>query len=107
MKQIFYKDILFLLKNKEKVERYKLKIPNGALLYGPPGCGKTYIAEKFAQESGLNFMMVKASDLGSIYIHGTQGKIAELFKLNILFIVGKTNSPPFLYPPDSSLSTER
>ena len=79
VKQIFYKDILFLLKNKEKVERYKLKIPNGALLYGPPGCGKTYIAEKFAQESGLNFMMVKASDLGSIYIHGTQGKIAELF----------------------------
>ena len=55
VKQIFYKDILFLLKNKEKVERYKLKIPNGALLYGPPGCGKTYIAEKFAQESGLNF----------------------------------------------------
>lgn len=79
VKHIFYKDILFLLKNKEKVERYKLKIPNGALLYGPPGCGKTYIAEKFAQESGLNFMMVKASDLGSIYIHGTQGKIAELF----------------------------
>lgn len=79
VKQIFYKDILFLLKNKEKVEKYKLKIPNGALLYGPPGCGKTYIAEKFAQESGLNFMMVKASDLGSIYIHGTQGKIAELF----------------------------
>lgn len=79
VKQIFYKDVLFLLKNKEKVEKYKLKIPNGALLYGPPGCGKTYIAEKFAQESGLNFMIVKASDLGSIYIHGTQGKIAELF----------------------------
>ena len=79
IKQIFYKNILFILKNKEKVEKYKLKVPNGALLYGPPGCGKTYIAEKFAQESGLNFMMVKASDLGSIYIHGSQGKISELF----------------------------
>lgn len=35
---------------------------------------------KQTEESHLNFMMVKASDLGSIYIHGTQGKIAELFE---------------------------
>ncbi len=79
VKSMLYKDVLFVLNNKEKADLYKLKIPNGILLYGPPGCGKTFIAEKFAQESHLNFMMVKASDLGSIYIHGTQGKIAELF----------------------------
>lgn len=79
VKSMLYKDVLFVLNNKEKAELYKLKIPNGMLLYGPPGCGKTFIAEKFAQESHLNFIMVKASDLGSIYIHGTQGKIAELF----------------------------
>lgn len=79
VKRMLYKDVLFVLNNKEKADLYKLKIPNGMLFYGPPGCGKTFIAEKFAQESHLNFMMVKASDLGSIYIHGTQGKIAELF----------------------------
>lgn len=79
VKSMLYKDVMFVLNNKEKADLYKLKIPNGMLLYGPPGCGKTFIAEKFAQESHLNFMMVKASDLGSIYIHGTQGKIAELF----------------------------
>lgn len=79
VKSMLYKDVLFVLNNKEKADLYRLKIPNGMLLYGPPGCGKTFIAEKFAQESHLNFMMVKASDLGSIYIHGTQGKIAELF----------------------------
>lgn len=79
VKEMLYKDVLFVLNNKEKANLYKLKMPNGMLLYGPPGCGKTFIAEKFAQESHLNFMMVKGSDLGSIYIHGTQGKIAELF----------------------------
>lgn len=79
VKEMLYKDVLFVLNNKEKANLYKLKTPNGMLLYGPPGCGKTFIAEKFAQESHLNFMMVKGSDLGSIYIHGTQGKIAELF----------------------------
>ena len=80
VKRMLYKDVMFVLNNKEKAEKYRLRIPNGALFYGPPGCGKTFIAEKFAQESRMNFMLVKASDLGSIYIHGTQGKIAELFE---------------------------
>lgn len=80
VKRMLYKEVLFVMQNREKVEKYRLKTPNGALFYGPPGCGKTFIAEKFAEESHLNFMMVKASDLGSIYIHGTQGKIAELFE---------------------------
>ena len=80
VKSMLYKDVMFVMQNKEKAAKYRLKAPNGVLFYGPPGCGKTFIAEKFAEESHLNFMMVKASDLGSIYIHGTQGKIAELFE---------------------------
>ncbi len=79
VKSMLYKDVMFVMQNKDKAVKYRLRTPNGALFYGPPGCGKTFIAEKFAEESHLNFMMVKASDLGSIYIHGTQGKIAELF----------------------------
>ena len=72
--------VLFVLKNKEKAEKYKLTPPNGMLLYGPPGCGKTFFASKFAEESGFKFCLVKASDLGSIYIHGSQTMIADLFK---------------------------
>ena len=80
VKRMLYKDVMFVMQNKEKAAKYRLKAPNGALFYGPPGCGKTFIAEKFAEESHLNFMMIKASDLGCIYIHGTQVKIAELFE---------------------------
>ena len=79
VKRTLRNEVLFVLGNRDKAEKYRLKIPNGMLLYGPPGCGKTFIAEKFAQESRLNFLMVKSSDLGSIYIHGSQTKIAELF----------------------------
>ncbi|MCR5820428.1 MAG: AAA family ATPase [Bacteroidaceae bacterium] len=80
LKDVVRKKIIFVLKNRELAERYKLTPPNGMLLYGPPGCGKTFFAEKFAEESGFRFIDVKASDVASPYIHGTQGKVADLFK---------------------------
>ncbi len=80
LKEMLRKRVILILKDKELAEKYRLTPPNGMLLYGPPGCGKSFFAEKFAEETGFNFIMVKASDLGSIYIHGSQGKIADLFK---------------------------
>ena len=80
LKEMLRKRVILILQNKELAEQYKLTPPNGMLLYGPPGCGKSFFAEKFAEETGFNFILVKASDLGSIYIHGSQGKIADLFK---------------------------
>ena len=62
------------------MEKYRLTTPNGMLLYGPPGCGKTFVAEKFAEETGFNFILVKSSDLASSFVHGSQEKIAQLFK---------------------------
>ena len=50
------------------------------LLYGPPGCGKTFFAERFAEEAGYNFIKIVSSDLASIYVHGSQEKIGKLFK---------------------------
>lgn len=79
IKAMLQQRVLFLLKNPEKAKKYKLTPPNGMLLYGPPGCGKTFFAEKFAEEASLNYIFIKASDVGSSYIHGSQGKIAQLF----------------------------
>jgi len=80
LKEMLRKRVILILQDKELAEKYRLTPPNGMLLYGPPGCGKSFFAEKFAEETGFNFILVKASDLGSIYVHGSQGKIAELFK---------------------------
>ena len=80
LKEMLRKRVIMILQDKELADKYKLMPPNGMLLYGPPGCGKSFFAEKFAEETGFNFILVKASDLGSIYIHGSQGKIADLFK---------------------------
>lgn len=80
LKTMLRQKVIFILNDKTRAEKYRLTPPNGMLLYGPPGCGKSFFAEKFAEEAGFNFILVKASDLGSIYVHGTQGKIADLFK---------------------------
>ncbi len=79
IKAMLQQKVLFVLKNPEKAQKYKLTPPNGMLLYGPPGCGKTFFAEKFAEEASLNYIFIKGSDVGSSYIHGSQEKIARLF----------------------------
>ncbi len=71
--------VINLLRHTERARRYRIHIPNGMLLYGPPGCGKSFFAEKFAEEVGYSSIYVKASDLASIYVHGSQSKIRELF----------------------------
>ena len=80
LKTILQEEVIDVLNEKEKYERYGVTIPNGMLLYGPPGCGKTFISEKFAEEVGFNFIKINPSDLGSIYIHGAQEKIGKLFQ---------------------------
>lgn len=80
LKTLLNESVLYVLRDHERARRYNLEIPNGMLLYGPPGCGKTFISERFAEEAGYNFRLVKSSDLASIYIHGTQEKIGLLFE---------------------------
>lgn len=81
LKNFLSQKVIFVIKNKKLAEEYKIVPPNGMLLYGPPGCGKTFIAEKFAEETGFNFILIKGSDLGSSFVHGSQEKISRLFKL--------------------------
>ncbi len=80
LKDILYNDVIRALNEKERFEKYGIPLPNGMLLYGPPGCGKTFIAERFAEEVGFNFLKIITSDIASIYVHGTQEKIANCFK---------------------------
>jgi SpoVK/Ycf46/Vps4 family AAA+-type ATPase len=79
VKAMLERDILLPIFDPALFAKYKLSPPSGILFYGPPGCGKTHIARALAKKSGRTFMDIKPSDLGSIYIHGSQGKIRALF----------------------------
>lgn len=81
LKTLLRERIIDLLRNPERAARYKLHIPSGMLLFGPPGCGKSFIAEKFAEEAAYNHIKIKGSDLASIYVHGSTEKIGKLFAM--------------------------
>ena len=91
LKQRMKDDVIDLLLHPEENKALGIPMPNGILLYGPPGCGKTFFAEKFAEESGYNYMYVKCSDVASPYIHGGQEKIAALFDQ------ARENAPTILF----------
>ncbi len=79
LKRTLAEDVIGPLRDPDRYNEFLLRIPNGLLLYGPPGCGKTFIAERFGEELGYGFRKVTPADLASIYIHGTQEKIRHLF----------------------------
>lgn len=72
-------DIIDALNDKKRYEEYGLSIPNGMLLYGPPGCGKTFFAEKMAEEIGFSFFSIKPSDIQSKWVNASQENIKNLF----------------------------
>lgn len=73
-------DVIDALHKPEEYAKYGVTIPNGMLLYGPPGCGKTFFAKHFAEEVGFNFMLATPSTLKSRYINATQENIAKMFE---------------------------
>ena len=79
LKATLQRDVINVLRDPERHRRFGLTIPNGLLLYGPPGCGKTFVAERFGEELGFAFRKVRPADVASIYVHGTQERIKQLF----------------------------
>ena len=57
-----------------------IQMPNGFLLYGPPGCGKTYLVQAISQELGLPLYLIDFSSLGSSLGYETQGNLNKFFK---------------------------
>ena len=91
LKEQLQADVIDVIQDPEQAKAFGITIPNGILFYGPPGCGKTFFAEKFAEEAGFNYQYIKCSDVASPYIHGGQGKIAAIFE------EARANAPTILF----------
>jgi len=73
-------DVIDALHKPEEYAKFGLTIPNGMLLYGPPGCGKTFFAKHFAEEVGFNFMHINPGTLKSRYVNATEENISMMFQ---------------------------
>ncbi len=79
LKSILRRDVVSPLREPDMFQRYGLTVPSGMLLFGPPGCGKTYIAKQLAEELGYYFVQVIPSEIGGMFIHQSVIKIREVF----------------------------
>ncbi len=68
------------LKHPDVFKHFGKKAGGGILMYGPPGCGKSLIAEATAGEADVAFYSAKASDMKSKYVGETEQNIAKLFE---------------------------
>lgn len=73
------------VEQKELYDAYQMKMPKGALLSGPPGCGKTMFARAAASEmkklygEATEFISISGSELQSMYVGQTEGYIKSIF----------------------------
>lgn len=81
LKSLLINEVIEPLLNPDKYKKFKLGIPNGILLFGPPGCGKTFIVKKLAEELGYNFYEMAPSSVATSYVHGAVGNIGKAFEM--------------------------
>ncbi|MDO5498380.1 MAG: AAA family ATPase [Propionibacteriaceae bacterium] len=69
------------MRNPELRQLYGKSLRGGLLLYGPPGCGKTYIARAIAGEMGAGFINVTLSDVLNMYVGKSESNLHDIFQL--------------------------
>ena len=79
------------LRNPELRRLYGKSLKGGLMLYGPPGCGKTYIARALAGEIGASFITVTLTDILDQFIGNSEAN------LHSLFVTARKHAPVVLF----------
>ena len=80
LERFFRENILEILAREEEYRRMGVPFPGAVLLYGPPGCGKTFAVERLAEYLGWPRFEISSESIGSPYIHETGQKIGQIFR---------------------------
>ncbi|HEX3600232.1 MAG TPA: AAA family ATPase, partial [Lacipirellulaceae bacterium] len=83
--------IILPLAHPEMFQAYGKKVGGGILMYGPPGCGKTYLARATAGEVKAGFLSIGISDVLDMWIGSSEKNLHELFQQ------GRRNQPCVLF----------
>ncbi|MGB6205880.1 AAA family ATPase [Mycobacterium sp.] len=78
-KQALTEAVLWPLQHPDTFARLGVQPPRGVLLYGPPGCGKTYVVRALASTGRLSVHAVKGSELMDKWVGSSEKAVRELF----------------------------
>ena len=73
--------VMFPLRNPEVAEDYGQELPRGIMLFGVPGCGKTWIARALSKEIHVPMLEISADDFTSSLYGETENRVRQLVQL--------------------------
>jgi transitional endoplasmic reticulum ATPase len=79
-KQALTEAVLWPLRHPDTFARLGIDPPRGVLLYGPPGCGKTFVVRALASTGQLSVHAVKGSELMDKWVGASEKAVRELFR---------------------------
>merc|ERR1719343_1099345 len=80
-----------ILQHPERYTKLGAKIPKGALLVGPPGCGKTLLAKATAGEAKAPFYSISGSDFIEMFVGVGPSRVRDLFQQ------ARANAPSIIF----------
>ncbi|RDJ32590.1 MAG: AAA family ATPase [Crenarchaeota archaeon] len=80
VKSALQDNLIIAMQDPTKFSSMGIKPPKGALIYGPPGCGKTLLARALATESGANMILVRGPEILSKWVGESEKAVREIFR---------------------------
>ena len=73
-------NLILAMNDPTKFTKMGIKPPKGALIYGPPGCGKTLLGRAMATETGANMILVRGPEILSKWVGESEKAVREIFR---------------------------
>ncbi|KAJ3689965.1 hypothetical protein LUZ61_019129 [Rhynchospora tenuis] len=79
VKRELQETVQYPVEHPDKFEKFGMAPSKGVLFYGPPGCGKTFLAKAIANECQANFISVKGPELLTMWFGESEANVREIF----------------------------
>ena len=80
IREQLHTSIIGPIRSPDLYERWGLSRPAGVILWGPPGCGKTLVAQAVANEAQASFILINGPELLNKYVGESERAVRELFQ---------------------------